>query len=67
MKISRIKIAEALAATLWSMYGKTEEYDKLPHWRKLHWLGEADKFIRAIKWIKENENGTVKERGKSGT
>lgn len=54
--ITREELAIALSATKYDsdMTGRTEEYDSLPHHKKLSYLVEADKFIKAINWIKKN-------------
>ncbi|MEE8344915.1 MAG: glycine--tRNA ligase subunit alpha [Woeseiaceae bacterium] len=51
----RVNLAKALVATHEDIAGRIEVYDDMPHWKKLHWLCEADKFIKAVKWMREEE------------
>lgn len=54
MKVSRTELARALAATTDNPFvGGNEDFDSLVHYRKLHWLVRADKFIRAMRWLRD--------------
>lgn len=59
MKLSRINLAKAIVATSEDIAGRIKDYDDFPHWKKLHYLCEADKFIKAVKWIRENKKDHV--------
>lgn len=69
MKISRIKLAEAIACTEYHMSGQVYDYNDFPHWKKLVYLIRADAVIKALMWLKEREardESTDEERRESG-
>ena len=54
MKIKVGDLAKALAAETTNIQGEGLDYDKFPHWKKIIYICEAKKVIKALKRLQKN-------------
>ena len=53
MKITKMSLAEVLAELSWKRRSVIFSWDKLPYHRQLHFIAEAERFIKAVRILKE--------------
>lgn len=59
MKITVLKLAKAIALTdkdYMTQKLKHRDFIRLPFYKKLQYVEEAERILKALKWLKENEN-----------
>ena len=53
MKIIKLDLAKSLAELSWKRHSVIFSWDKLPYHRQLHFIAEAERFIKAVRILKE--------------
>lgn len=59
MKITKLKLAKALALTDRNIFTKKLKnviWQDILFYKKLGYIGEAQRVIKALEWLKKNEN-----------
>ena len=55
MKITKLDLAKMLAELSWKRYSVSFSWSELPYHKQLKYISEAERFIKAIKILKQRK------------